>query len=293
VRRLTSASAGAVYTGAMRCLLAIVIVSVAWLAGCGSVGRAGGDDAGGDDAPGDGTPDGTPDPATVFDPAIQRVVIEIDYEDGQEPYTGPILGFGDTFDTTVTNIDRVFASKKQLIVPTTIGEMDGIGEVADEELTASELLALAAAHRGESDGADVKSYYLLFVSGHFADDTGVRSTVLGVSFGNTGVIAMFKDVIRSTNVIGFPNVVRYVEQSTIVHELAHAIGLVGNGITPASAHKDLEHGAHCTNDRCVMYYLNEGASDAAAFARTYVLSGDTILFDEACLGDVDALTGGP
>jgi hypothetical protein len=109
----------------------------------------------------------------------------------------------------------------------------------------------------------------------------------------TGVIAMFKDVIRSTNVPAFPNVVRFVEQSVLVHEGAHAIGLVDNGVKLASQHKDAEHGAHCTNDRCVMYWLNEGATDAAQFARMYVISGESILFDAACLGDVDALTGGP
>jgi hypothetical protein len=39
-----------------------------------------------------------------------------------------------------------------------------------------------------------------------------------------------------------------------------------------------------------MYWLNEGAGDAAQFAQQYVLGGDSILFDEQCLADVDALT---
>ena len=41
-----------------------------------------------------------------------------------------------------------------------------------------------------------------------------------------------------------------------------------------------------------MYYTNEGAADATQFALTYVLSGSSILFDDACLADADALTGG-
>ncbi|MBA3393378.1 MAG: hypothetical protein H0T89_12075 [Deltaproteobacteria bacterium] len=259
-----------------------ILAVVAMLAACGSPGGGGG--GGGDD---------TPDPATVFDPSVTRVVIEIDFEDGQEPFTGPILGFGDTMDVTVTNIDRVFAGKKQLTIPRVVGAMENIGAVADEELTSADLLALSNAHRDLRDGTGGKSYYVLFVGGHFADGGGVRPTVLGVSLGGTGVIAMFKDVIRTTSVPAFPNVVRFVEQSTLVHELGHAIGLVGNGVEPTVDHKDTEHGAHCTNDACVMYYLNEGASDAAAFAQKYVLAGNTILFDGACLGDVDALTGGP
>ena len=116
--------------------------------------------------------------------------------------------------------------------------------------------------------------------------------MLGVSIGDTGVIAMFKDVIRSTSLIAFPNVVRFVEQSTLIHELAHSIGLVDNGVPLTTAHKDAEQGAHCNDDRCVMFFLNEGAADAAEFARQAVVSGDTILFDDQCLADVDALTAG-
>jgi hypothetical protein len=119
----------------------------------------------------------------------------------------------------------------------------------------------------------------------------VQESVLGVSLGNTGVIAMFKDVIRSTDVVGLPNIVRFVEQSTIVHELAHAFGLVNNGVPMTTPHQD--HGAHCDNDACTMFFANEGATDAAKFVRDRVLTGSTILFDDNCLADADALTGGP
>ena len=240
-----------------------------------------------------GTGDDTAPMPTVFDTATKRVVYEIDYEQGQEPYTGPILGFGDTFDVMTANIDRLFAGKKTLVIPRTVGDMENIGDVPDEELTATDILAIAAAHRGQHDAAGVKTYYIVFVSGHYADAGGVQSGVLGVSFGGTDVIAMFKDVIRSTNIPAFPNVVRYVEQSTMVHEGAHAIGLVDNGVPMASQHKDAAHGAHCNNDKCVMYWLNEGATDAAQFAQMSVVAGNSILFDTACLDDVDVLTGGP
>ncbi len=127
------------------------------------------------------------------------------------------------------------------------------------------------------------------MSGVFADDSGPRAGVLGVSLGNTGIIVMFKDVVESTGGPGLDNIERYVEQSTMIHELGHAIGLVNNGVPTTSDHHDSEHGAHCRNDDCVMYWLNEGASDMAAFVQRSVLSGNTILFDDACLADVDAL----
>ena len=78
-----------------------------------------------------------------------------------------------------------------------------------------------------------------------------------------------------------------------MHELGHAVGLVEFGVPSTSSHHDNSHGAHCTNQECVMYWLNEGASDMAQYTTRVVLTRDSVLFDAACLADVDALTGGP
>ena len=263
------------------------------LAACGAPSRGGDDDAADDDArPAD---DARPSSSNgeVFDGKFTKVSIEIDYETGKQPHTGLILGFGDTFDLSQTNLDRIFAGQKELVLPRVVGDMENVGTIADEELTNADLLALAEMHRDQADTATTKTYYVLFVSGHYADASGPLPGVLGVSIGSSGVVAMFKDVIGTTNIPALPNVVHYVEQSTLIHELGHSIGFVDNGVPMVADHKDGVHGAHCTNDRCVMYYLNEGASDAAQFAQMAVLANDTILWDAQCLADADALTGGP
>lgn len=270
----------------MRWGLAIVI-ACGW--GCG--GAAGGSGGGGGD---DSAPDaagGGSAAVSVFDPSIGKVIVEIDYETNRQPFTGGIVGFGDTFEPTQTNIDRLFAGKKMLAIPRTLGEMQDVGSIPDEELTIDDILALATAHRDVYNTSATRSYYVIFVSGYFADDTGPKHGVLGVSIGDQ--IAMFKDVINSTNIVLAPNVVRYVEQSTLVHELAHSIGLTDNGVAMVVPHKDAQHGAHCTDQNCVMFWQNDGSADAARFAQQRVLTGSSILFDDQCLADVDALTGGP
>ena len=272
----------------MRRLSVLVIV-----AACGGTPAGGG--GGGDDAPTDARRDGTTGggATTAFDPAITKVVIEIDYETNQAPYTGPILGFGDTFDLSSANFARLFAGTKPVELPRVLADMQDIGAVADEELTIQDILAIAAAHRDRHDSADTRTYYLVFVSGHYVQNGTVNPNILGVSIVGTGVIAMFKDVVRGTGGGLGVNTVRYVEQSTIVHEVAHALGMVGGDVPTTSNHEDAAHDGHCTNDKCVMYWLNEGASEATAFATKYVLTKDSVLFGPECLADADALTGGP
>jgi hypothetical protein len=228
-----------------------------------------------------------------FDPTFDEVRIEIDYESGQQPYTGQLIGFGDAFDLSATNLERIFAGKRTLALPRTIDEMEDVGDIPDEEITADDMLALAQAYRDEADTETTKTYYVLFVSGHFADADGIQSSVLGVALGDRDIVVMFKDVIRSTASLANPNAETFVEQSTLIHELGHAVGLVANGVATTSAHQDTAHGAHCTNDACVMYWLNEGASAATQFALQHAVTNNSILFGPECLADVDALTGGP
>jgi hypothetical protein len=279
---------------AATCAVVLVVAAGA----CGPAGGGGGDDDGGDDddvgvdAAASVDAPNSSGPLDVFDPEVVEVRIEIDYESGRAPYTGMIFGWGDSFDLARANIDRLFAGHKTVSLPTTLPFMQDIGVVSDDELTIDELLQLADAHRDTYDESPrVKTYYVLFVGGVYGEG-GPQPGVLGVTLGDTGVVVMFKDVIAGTASVATPNLERYVEQSTLVHEIGHAVGLVRFGVPLTSSHHDDAHGAHCTNQDCVMYWLNEGASDMAQYTTRLVLARDSILFDAACLADVDALTGG-
>ena len=143
---------------------------------------------------------------------------------------------------------------------------------------------------GESDATPI-SYELTrnaVVSIYFEDEDGVQEGVLGVSIGDTGVIAMFKPVLAGSEAL--PRVVRFGEQTTFIHEFAHAVGLVNRGIPLTSEHHDVENGAHCSNPRCVMYWANARLLSLLDFVRNFIDSGDTIVFAEDCLNDVDAFS---
>lgn len=247
---------------------------------------SGGGGSGNEGAAGGGSPQDADDP---FDPAVATIEIEIDYEAGAEPYTGTVAVFGDLWSMFETNADALFdGSSKQIFVPTELAEMEELGDFPDESFTGDRVLEIAAEHRDAQGAPDRVTYYVLFVDGFYEDDGQVKENVLGVSLGNTRVIAMFKPVIESTSGGPLLDVEKYVEQATLIHEFGHAVGLVNNGLAPTSEHEDAEHGAHCTNEDCVMYWQLEGTSGAVQFVTEALGSEDPVLFGPECLADAAA-----
>jgi predicted Zn-dependent protease len=235
-----------------------------------------------------------PSRATLFSTAVKNVSIEIDYAEGAEPYTGAQGRLADVFQLFELNATRLFAqSPKTLTVQRTLAEMEKLADVSGSDFTRDQVLAIAEKHRTQKSTSDTVTFYVVWLDGHLRDDSGVRDDVLGVSFGDTGVIAMFKPTIASSSSAATPGIAKFVEQSTLVHEFGHAIGLVNNGVPLSAAHQDAEHGAHCSNDKCVMYYANEGAAAAVAFVKRYVATGNELLFAPDCLADVDAFAANP
>ena len=221
----------------------------------------------------------------LYAKATTDLKIEIDYQSGAAPYTGSFGATGmDTWNIFQVNADSLFNNMKVTTVPNTRAQMESLTDITAQNFTVQQILDIAAVHRTTIDTADSSGYYILFLNGEFNDGMMVRNDVLGVSLGTTGVIAMFKPVIASTS--NTDKVRRFVEQSTLIHEFGHAIGLVNNGISMVTPHQDSAHGNHDSNSHCVMYYANEGASAALAFSQQYALTGNEVLYDSQCLADV-------
>lgn len=149
------------------------------------------------------------------------------------------------------------------------------------------LRALSEAHRDDPPTETRATFHALWLDGYYQDEAGdERRNVLGVSLGGTTIIAMFKPVVEGAS--STDAVRRFTEQVTLTHEFGHAIGLVENGIAATSNHHDAPNGAHCTDDRCVMYYAVEGPSDVVEFVQGVITDGSTVVFGDACLADVAA-----
>jgi hypothetical protein len=229
----------------------------------------------------------------LYTTAVAEIVVEIDYEPGAEPYTGSGLTSGDTWRLFGTNMNALFeAAPRTITYPTTLAGMEDIGAVAGEDHDVDAILALAAAHRDDPSTRARRTYYVVFLDGYFLDGGERRTGVLGVAIGGTGVIAMFKPVIAGTGALT-TDTPRLVEQTTLVHELGHVLGFVNNGLPMVTEHQDEEHGAHCTNTDCVMYWQVEGTTAIVDFVTRRIGSSDVVLFGDECLDDARAAATPP
>lgn len=228
--------------------------------------------------------------AQIYAKSTTQLVFEIDYQKGAEPFTGSFLGM-DTFNLTKVNVEKLFQGgggvpAKTVTLPTQLAQMEQLTDITETTFTGQKILDIASRHRNQKDEAGRATFYILFLDGLYNDGMKVRSDVLGVALGQTGVVAMFKPVITGSS--GTQQLQKFVEQTTLVHEFGHSIGLVNFGIPLTAQHQDTANGAHCSNNRCVMYYANEGASAALQFARDYILTGNEVVFDTDCLNDTKA-----
>jgi hypothetical protein len=227
---------------------------------------------------------------TLFAPVITKVVIEIDYAQGAEPYVDPVKDFGDPWNLFNANALAIFGTRA-VSFPRTLAKMEKLADVTAKTFTTADILAIAAAHRTDQQFSNADSFYVVFLPGTFVDDAGTeQKTTLGVTLADSGVIALFKPAIAKPVVNPTPSPV-FIEQLALIHFLGHAVGFVDNGVAVGDnnkAHIDTANGHHCTNKKCAMSVELESAAGAAAYT-PLVRSFESVLIGQECLSDARIL----
>ena len=78
-----------------------------------------------------------------------------------------------------------------------------------------------------------------------------------------------------------------LETTVVNHEFGHLLGLVNAGSPLQSDHQDTEHGKHCTEQDCLMYYTAETGEGIIN-----MLSGGSVpSLDAQCIADLQANGG--
>lgn len=97
--------------------------------------------------------------------------------------------------------------------------------------------------------------YFLFLDGPSGENQG-SEMVLGQAYYNTSMVVYEKSLQDNSGGFGQPELYK-LETTVINHEFGHILGLVNNGTFMYHAHQDTAHGAHCSNQNCLMYWEAE------------------------------------
>lgn len=145
--------------------------------------------------------------------------------------------------------------------------------------SATDIRNLEETYRTHYTKFDVLTVYMLIVNGRYE-----RNNVLGIAYQNTSTA--FFGLAFEDATAGFSAPSRYLTEAIAFrHEFGHLMGLVGipgSGTITRSDHKDEEHGNHCTDNSCLMYYAMESPDLFDLF-----LGNEEIpQLDEFCLQDL-------
>ncbi|MBO6584930.1 MAG: hypothetical protein JJ953_02370 [Gracilimonas sp.] len=199
--------------------------------------------------------------------------VEIDYMQGYAPNA-----------ESVDSLEAFLEQRlnKQSVV---IKEPTEIPAVGQSSYTASEIRALEEEHRDEFTSVEDGTLraYMIIVDGEFES-----GNVLGIAYYNTSNAffgATYEEVSGGFNQPSR----RLTESVSYRHEFGHLFGLVnipGSGTEMQTNHQDTEHGRHCDNDSCLMYYAMENAGVFGQF-----LGEQIPPLDENCIADLQANGG--
>lgn len=223
----------------------------------------------------------------IFYKQMESLTLEVAYEPGAAPYDFNING-ENIWEFAELNIESLFVHRPvsiDVLVPTGLNQMTLIPDQNKTGFTSTDILNLADQYRKDEGNEVSGNIFILFLDGYFKQDDTIRQSIAGVNITGTPVVAIFKPIITDA----YPQRIfrEFMEQSIVIHETGHAVGLVKNGLPLTSSHQDIPHGSHCTNNDCVMYWENERTTtNLTAFVQSYQSANKPVIFGIECIADV-------
>ena len=180
--------------------------------------------------------------ACLQDDQFTSMIVEIDHEPGYRPMSS-------STDMMLDRLNQVCNKPGGITV-----EYSEINFNHDGDWAADDVREQAWIHKsGDVMDSSVLRWQLMFPSGEYSEDG-----VLGVAVDGSS-IALFSDTIEEADgPFGRPSV-EDVENSVVVHEVGHLLGLVNLVYTSPADHEDPEHPGHSNNEDSVMYWAVNSA----------------------------------
>ena len=207
--------------------------------------------------------------STNFD----HIVFELFYVDGFEPT-----------ENTITNFEEFL--EQRLNKPKGISlELKKIESPGQESYSANDIRAIEDDIRTLYNVDNTIAVFGIFLDGEYTENTD-NGSVLGIAYRNTSFV-IFEETVQSFSGQTFGPSLEVLESTVLNHEFGHLLGMVNAGTPMQQDHQDVEHGRHCTEDTCLMYWTAETGEGLVN-----MLSGGTIPdFDAQCLADLKANGG--
>ena len=175
------------------------------------------------------------------------MVIEIDHEPGYRPYSS-------SADMLVERLESVCDKPSGITVKFSEVNFNHEGTWSAQDVRDK---GWAEKDQSPREGTTLR-WQIIFPAGTYETDT-----VLGVAV-DASTVALFSDSIdEADGPFGRPSV-EDVENSVLVHEVGHLLGLVNLVYESPVDHEDPDHPGHSNNDESVMYWAVE-SSDISNF----------------------------
>ncbi len=208
--------------------------------------------------------------ACLRDDSYKEMVIEIDHAPGYNPETS-------TVNLLKQRLGQVCDKPDGIRI-----ELTEVTFAESETWTAGKVRDIAHETMDSPPQTSVLRWHVIMPQGKYSDDS-----VLGVAV-DASTIALFPDSIEDATSIFNPRIsAEDIENSVMVHEFGHLLGLVNLVYTSPADHEDSEHPGHSNNEDSVMYWAVETVTISAFF------SGDLPTeFDQDDLDDLEGMKSG-
>ncbi|MES2630122.1 MAG: hypothetical protein V4616_14250 [Bacteroidota bacterium] len=199
---------------------------------------------------------------------FKALVVEIDYMTGMRPT-----------DATISNLQGFVASvvNKPSGVRIVLNEIPAQGKSA---YALKDINAIETLNRSSFNTGDTIATYILVTDGAYNEPN-----VLGLAYRNTSMCIFGKTINENTGGLFRPSKDK-LESTVAEHEFGHILGLVNVGTPMQKDHQDTQHGGHCTNSSCLMYYQVE-TTDVVA----NLMTANIPTLDIDCRADLTANGG--
>ncbi|MRH99270.1 membrane metalloprotease [Kriegella sp. EG-1] len=204
---------------------------------------------------------------------FQSLVVEIFYVEGYKPTNNTLSNFESFLSDRLHKPNGIQLELKMIASP------------GQDIYTISDIRAIEDEIRTFYNNGNELTVFGLFLDGAYSENTE-NGSVLGIAYRNTSFI-IFEETVQSFSGQPLAPNITVLETTVLNHEFGHIMGMVNAGTEMQTNHQDVEHGRHCTNEDCLMYWTAETGEGLLN-----MINGGTIpTFDNLCLNDLQANGG--